>query len=164
MRLLATCACEKVIIDRVGAHSLIALMSKIDIAITPPPDMTSSQLPANAIAPKEWFVFSMWEPENGDFGKDFEQIIEVYWPNEEKILSGKLKFKPEPNGGNQLLSYSISGFPVGQQGKVKVLTWLERHSNRVTEPFPYYVSVAHISNQHYPPGTPHSVISLTIPQ
>jgi hypothetical protein len=127
MRLLATCACEKVIIDRVGAHSLIALMSKID-------------------------------------GKDFEQIIEVYWPNEEKILSGKLKFKPEPNGGNQLLSYSISGFPVGQQGKVKVLTWLERHSNRVTEPFPYYVSVAHISNQHYPPGTPHSVISLTIPQ
>jgi hypothetical protein len=164
MRFLATCACERIIIDRVGAHSLIAIMSRIDIAITPPPDMTANQLPPNAIAPKEWFVFSMWEPEGGDFGKEFEQVIEVFWPNEEKILSGRLKLKPEANGGNQLASYSISGFPVGQQGRVKVLTWLEQQGRRVTEPFPYYISVNYVSGEHHPPGTPHSIISLAIPQ
>jgi hypothetical protein len=76
MRFIATCACEKIIVDKVGTYSLISVMSGTDIAITAPPS-APGQLPANAMLPKEWWVLSMWEPHSDEVGKDFEQVIEV---------------------------------------------------------------------------------------
>jgi hypothetical protein len=161
MRLLATCVCDRLIVDKMGAHSLIAIMSNADIAITPPAG-GSERLPPNAMFPKEWWIFSMWEPASGDVGKEFDQIIQVYWPNGDKILDGKLTFKTDDRTSYN--SYQVLGFPVGQEGKVKILTWVEEQGRALTDPFPYYITIKYLPEGQYPQGTPQSRGIFSIPQ
>ena len=155
MRFISTCACEKLIVDKGGAHSLINVMSSIDIAISPMPGTPLEQIPTNAVMPKEWWIFSMWEADATEVGQEFEQIYQVFWPNGDKLLEGKLKFKPDEKA--QYNSFTILGFPVGQQGRVKINTWVESKGSPITEPFTYSIVMKHVSETHHPPGTPHSV-------
>jgi len=142
MRYLATCACDKIVIDKLGAHSLISVMSNADISIVPAPG-TPEQIPPNAVTPREWWIFSMWEPSSEEAGKEFEQVFQVYWPNKEKLLEGRLGFKPDERV--QYTSYSVLGFPVGQQGKVRIVTWVEQQGSRITDIFDYHITVRHIA-------------------
>lgn len=134
-------------------------MSNADIAITPPAGASPS-LPTNAVTPKEWWIFSIWEPQTDEVGKDFEQPIEVYWPSGEKFVELKVKFKPDERV--QYNSTQMLGFPVGQPGKVKILTWVELQGKRITEPFAYYITIKHISQDLYPAGTPHSLAAYSV--
>jgi hypothetical protein len=155
MRFLATLACEKVVIDKAGAHSLIEIMSGADIAITPPPGLLATQLPPNAMSPKQWWIFSVWEPNTDEVGKEFEQVYAVYWPNGDKLIDGRLTFKADDKV--QYTSYTILGFPVGQEGKLKISTWIEKGGSRITDPFDYFITIRHVSQDKYPPGTPHTL-------
>ncbi|HEV2470334.1 MAG TPA: hypothetical protein VGS78_14180 [Candidatus Sulfotelmatobacter sp.] len=156
MRFISTIACEKVIIDKGGAHTLIEVLSGADIAITPPPGMTPAQLPANALSPKPWWIFSMWEPDEDDEGQEFEQIYVVYWPNGDKLVEGK-STPFTMTDRVQYSSYQLLGFPVGQQGKVRVSTWITKNGNRVTDPFDYFITIRHVSQDHHPKDTPFSI-------
>jgi hypothetical protein len=161
MRFLATCACDKLIVDKIGAHSLINVVSGLDIAMSVPPD-APQQIPPSAMLPREWWIFSMWEPRSDEVGKDFEQVIEVYWPNGEKLLDGRLNFKPDEKVSYN--SYQVVGLPIGQEGKIKILTWVESQGSRITEPFAYYITIKYVREDHYPKGTPSARAVLQIPQ
>ena len=155
MRFISTIACEKVIIDKAGAHTLIEVLSGADIAITPP-EGTSQQLPENALSPKPWWIFSMWEPGKDDEGQEVEQVYAVYWPNGEKLMEGKsVPFRMTDRV--QYTSYQILGFPVGQQGKVKVSTWITRSGNKITAPFDYFITIRHVSQDHHSRETPYTI-------
>jgi hypothetical protein len=104
----------------------------------------------------------MWEPRSDEVGKDFEQVIEVYWPNGEKLLDGRLNFKPDEKVSYN--SYQVVGLPIGQEGKIKILTWVESQGSRITEPFAYYITIKYVREDHYPKGTPSARAVLQIPQ
>jgi hypothetical protein len=161
MRFLATVACDKVIIDKAGAHSLIEVMSGADIVITPPPGLATAELPPNTLSPKQWSIFSMWEPSANEFGKEFEQVYVLHWPNGDKLLDAKVKFKTDDRV--HYTSYSILGFPVGQQGKVKISTWIEKDGSRITDAFDYFITIRHIAQDTYPEGTPYSLSVASVP-
>jgi len=146
MKFLATCACEKVIIDKHGVHSLITVMANMDIAleISPGPD-APKEVPPNLVIPKDWFIFSMWLPSAEEIGKNFVQVIEIYWPNGDKFAEARLKFKTDEKA--QYNSLCMQGFPAGQVGNVKVITWIESEDHRITEVFDYYLAIKRVSQQ-----------------
>jgi hypothetical protein len=143
MRHLATCACDKLIIDKNGAHSLVSIMSNADISIVVQSPAVSEQIPTNAVTPREWWIFSMWEPSSEDVGEQFEQVYQIYWPNNEKLSENRIGFKPDERV--QYNSQPILGFPVGQSGKIRIVTWVDHHGQRVTEVFDYYITIKHIT-------------------
>ena len=148
MKYFATLACEKVIIDNKNAHSLIEIMTNADIqaVVSPEVDPQQAMMPANAVLPKEWFIFSIWQQSDAEIGKSFEQVVQVYWPNNEKFVEGRLSFRPV-DAKAQYNSIRLLGFPAGQEGKIKVLTWVEHEHSRITEVFDYFITIKHRSPQ-----------------
>lgn len=135
-KLLVFAPCEKIILDQSGIASLIALFQRIDAQGTTP------AIPENAVAPKEWAIFTLWEWLPEDSGKKFSQIVQILWPNQAEFQKLEIEFQ----AGN--LRYhqnrvSIVGFPVGQVGDVKIRLWLERDSRKCTDTFTYCIEVAH---------------------
>jgi hypothetical protein len=146
MRCTALLMCEKVIIDKEGAHSLINLMlsAQITAHIKAPGGEQPIELPPNAIAPTQWWIYTQWEPSSDDVGKSFTQKYEVYWPNGDRLADGKLSFV-QTNERLQQSTFYIAGFPVGQTGRVKVVTWLEMpEGQRVCDDLINHILIEHL--------------------
>jgi len=127
-------------------------MSNADIAVAlnpqSPNEPAEQPIPANAVMPREWFVFSMWMPSIEDAGKSFEQVIEIYWPNSDKFTEGRLPFKADEKASYN--SIQMLGFPIGQVGNIKIQTWLEYQGSRITDTFDYCVSIKHLDRPPSP--------------
>jgi hypothetical protein len=146
MKFLALCTCERVIIDKQGAHSLINIMLNAELQISP------EQVPRNAVAPTQWFAYSMWMPSAEDIGQQFEQVYQVYWPDGEKFIETRTAF-PQLDETVQQVSFGFYGLPVGQSGKLRVVTWLDKEGQRITEPVETSIHVKHLPK---PTATPTS--------
>ena len=72
-------ACEKVILAKDNVASLIGLFSKI--ILTVPAD---TELPKNAVSPKEWAVFSIWDIDPGDEKKQYE--MQKVYPDYQYVI------------------------------------------------------------------------------
>jgi hypothetical protein len=146
MKCLALLACEKVIIDKDGAHSIINVMLNAEISLQliaePGKAIPPVTVPPNALTGTMWWIYSIWEPSQDDVGKPIEQVYKVYWPSGEHLLEGRLPYALKDDSMNQT-TFSIAGFPIGQQGKVKIVTWLESEGKRFTEDAETFVSVKH---------------------
>jgi len=140
MKSLALCTCEKVIIDKAGAHSLINLILNAELQLA----QGIEEVPRNAVNPYQWFIYSAWVPSSEDVGEHFEQVFQIYWPDGQKFFENKLGFT-QPDESVQQVSFGIVGFPIGQTGRMKILTWLEKKRSRVTE-----VGEANIVIKHIP--------------
>src|SRR5437879_5919714 len=101
MKCHAFCACNKIVIDKDGAHSLIEIMLNAEVRLTEVPlGATVSPgavaagipIPQNAVAPTKWWLYTQWEPSPRDVGKTFEQVFQVYWPQGEKFAENRLGF------------------------------------------------------------------------
>jgi len=151
MKSLVICACEKVITDKAsGATSLISVMkgaeAKFAIPSQPEPiNISPGEIPFNTVTPNLWFVYAMWEGSPGDEGKEFEQVTEIFWPNGERFISNRLPFVLNDTLIAQNSVGSI-GFPLGQEGDVKILAWVEQDRQRQCDPVEYNVTVRHPQN------------------
>ncbi len=145
MKFIALCACERVIVDKIGAHSLINIMQNVQVQGVPKgPSQTllpTPAVPTNTVLSNLWFIFSMWKPSAEDIGKTFEQVHQVFWPDGTKFNEGKLQFKPDEN--MQQNSYGLVGFPVGQPGPLRIVTWVEDNGKRITDVLDYEIRVKH---------------------
>lgn len=144
MRFLALCTCEKVIIDKQGAHSLINLMWNAEI-------QAAVQVPQNAVAPQQWFVYTTWVPVPEDVGRKFEQVYQIYWPDGEKFSENRLGFT-QIDESVQQVSLSVMGFPVGQMGQLRIVTWLDHNGHRVTDLIETFIRVKHAAQQNAIPS------------
>lgn len=139
MNPIVFCACEKIIIDRTtGGHSLIGIMISAEarFAGTPP------ALPPNAVVPNMWFVYAMWETSTEDIDRPCEQVLEVDWPNGERFIHNRLSFTPDKTLRVQN-SVGMVGFPLGQNGDLRIRAWIEREGESVSSVAEYQVSVKH---------------------
>jgi hypothetical protein len=155
MKCVALLACEKLIIDREGTHSIINVMTNANITMQEmepggvPRDVTTP--PSNAVAPIQWWVYSLWNPSPEDVGRSFEQVYQLYWPNGEKVREARLPFV-QPSDRLQQSSFSFVGLPVGQPGKVRIVTWAELDGHCVTDVSETYLYITHNADMKDRPG------------
>jgi hypothetical protein len=133
--------CEKVIIDDTGVASLIGLFNQIKV--TPP----TTPLPPNAAAPKEWAVFVSWTVENGDEGKEFDQLVRVLTPGGVVFTEIRTKFVMQKNK-NQQVRMPLIGVPIAAVGDCAIWLSLKHQGRIIAEPPPIYLKVEHL------PATP----------
>jgi hypothetical protein len=146
MKCHAFCACNKIIIDKDGAHSIIEIMLNAEVKMSMATSLDGPQVPAvippNAIAPNMWWLYTQWEPSTADVGQGFEQVFQVYWPNGEKFIESRLPFTQKDDRMNQI-SFYIGGFPVGQQGRLRLVTWLDCQGHAASGITESFVSIQH---------------------
>jgi hypothetical protein len=77
-------------------------------------------VPGNAVAPKEWAVFTSWDRLPTDEGKEFNQCLQVLYPDGRVFFDNReLKFARK-QGERKHNAVGILGFPVGQKGDYKI--------------------------------------------
>ncbi len=129
-------ACEKVILAADGMASLIGLFSKI--IITAPGE---TEIPKNAVAPREWAVFSAWDTDPGDELKEYTFCTQMIYPDQSQFGEiAKTKMKIELNKRSQVY-VQIIGFPIGQVGQYTVRTWVEENQQRVFGPIEFKIEL-----------------------
>lgn len=136
-KLRAFIACEKVIYDEKKVPSLISLFSSVEVRIM-------GGMPADAVIPKDWAIFTMWDAEPGDAGVAFVQCTQILWPDGKPFLDRNehaLKF--EPGKPNYLHRLQMGAFPVGKHGDCTIRVWLESNGTVVAEPALLKVNVKH---------------------
>jgi hypothetical protein len=138
-KLVLAVACETIITEQDGVASLIRLFNTLRAFVDP-----NSSIPENAVAPKEWAFFSIWEGFPEDEGLEFVQRCEVLYPNGSPypvLADYSFVFLP---GQRQQNAGKVIGFPIGQQGNYKLRIWLEREGQAVASSEPMIIGVEHV--------------------
>ena len=135
-KLLVFAPCEKAIIDEHGNATLIILMQNVGV------QAGKEEIPKNAVTPKEWAVFALWEPLPEDYGKTFVQVLQTLLPDGSEFKKSEMRFQMQEK--LQQNRMAIMGFPVGQVGRLTLNMWLEVDSVRVGEVHSYCLTVSHI--------------------
>ncbi len=129
-------ACEKVIIGKDEVASLIGLFSKIVVKVAP-----GTEIPPNAVGPKEWWVYSIWETEPGDERREYMLCTEILYPDGSRFGEiSRLRINVELNKRAQMM-VQILGFPIGQPGEHTVRTWIEENQERVFGPIQFGIGL-----------------------
>ena len=139
-------ACEKVITDQQqdGVASLIALFNKIVVTV---PAGSPPEIPRNAVAPKEWAVFSAWDTDPGDEQKEHILCTQLLYPDESPFADvNKTVMKVELKKRSQMI-VRILGFPIGQPGFHTVRTWIEENRQMVFGPIEFKIELEIIKQE-----------------
>lgn len=129
-------ACEKVILTADNVASLISLFNKIAVVVP-----NETDIPKNAIAPKEWAIFSIWDTEPGDELKDCTFCSQMFYPDQTQFGEvHRVKMKIELNKRSQV-NLQIAGFPIGQMGQYTVRTWIEENQRVVVDPIEFKIEL-----------------------
>ncbi|MGA9393498.1 MAG: hypothetical protein WBV69_23915 [Candidatus Sulfotelmatobacter sp.] len=146
MKCTTVLTCEKVIIDKEGAHSIINVMLNAEIVLQQLNESENTQaipIPPDAVAPQVWWIYTIWQPSPDDVGKSFEQVYQTYWPNNgDKFMEARINFTLKDETPMQT-TFHVGGLPVGRVGKVKVLTWLDHQGHCMTEVSEAYINIKH---------------------
>jgi hypothetical protein len=128
--------CEKIILAVDGVASLIGLFSKI-LASVP----AETEIPKNAVAPKEWAIVAIFDPEPGDELREYVLCIQVFYPDKTQFgESTKIKLNVEAGKRTQAFA-QVPGFPIGQIGKYTVHIWVEENQQIVVGPIDIQVEL-----------------------
>jgi hypothetical protein len=156
MKSTALLACEKLIVDKDGAHSLINVMHSAAVVLQPQKLGDVPQripIPSDAVVPNQWWIYSVWMPSLQDVGGSFEQVYQLYWPSGEKFAENRLAFTQKDHRLQQTSFYYV-GFPVGQPGNLRIVSWLDREGQRVSDIIETYVRIDHSSPESPIEGAP----------
>ncbi len=87
---------------------MIALFSKI-VATVP---VGSPEIPANAVIPKEWAIFSSWDSEPSD-AKEYVLCTQILYPDKSQFGEiGRVPVLVQPSLRAQTVVV-VKGFPIG---------------------------------------------------
>ena len=109
-KLLVFAPCEKVIISQDENNpTLIAILSEISGEIEAP-----APLDSKGLAPMRWSIFSMWQQEDGDEKKDFEQTIRLISPSGHRAIDAPSEMKL--TAPTHRVTAHLGTVPVGEPG------------------------------------------------
>jgi hypothetical protein len=136
-------ACEKVIIDQpipaqppltTGSPSLINLFSKILVD-------GNVDIPANAVAPYSWAIFSLWDSEPGDEAKSYFLCTALSYPDGSAFGEVVRLHIPVTIGQRSQMIFRVNGFPIGQIGFYTVRAWIEEDQKTVYGPIEFKIEL-----------------------
>src|SRR5271165_3941587 len=128
MKLLLIAPCQIALQDPEQGHSLIAIFHDILIKL---PE-TSPAPPPNAIIPREWAIFTKFALEPNEEGKDYALATNIFWPDETSFVSQVLHAAQPTKNGMAFIA-KLQGFPMGQNGKVRITQQLFMGDQVVSE-------------------------------
>jgi hypothetical protein len=135
MKLLILAACEKVLSDPQSGPSLIAIFNGMKVTTH-----TDAVVPRDALLPREWSIFSRWQLEPEEEGKNYTSSTEILWPDGTQF--GRLDLVAEqPTADGMSFTGRLTGFPIGQNGKVRIIQTLKRDDGSVSGPFEMFLTV-----------------------
>jgi len=82
--------------------------------------LQDAPLPERAIAPNQWAVFTMWEPEPGETGETFTQVVRVFAPDGSLFFENEHTVFIPPEFIQMRVKINIQTLPVWQPGKVHI--------------------------------------------
>ncbi len=138
-KLYVFAVCDKVILDANGTASLISLFNEVHAVLA-----SGTEIPPNAVAPKEWAIFVSWKQEPEDAGKEYEQILQIINPDESVFQQTGIKFTFARDKTHHQNTGQVVGFPVGREGTYTVKMWLEHNKVTVFEPLTISLRVKHV--------------------
>lgn len=122
--------CEKVIFSQTLVASVINMFAKLTINLA----REAPEVPADAVAPKEWAVFSSWDTESGDELKEYFFCMEIFYPDHSQFGdTSRVRINVEPNKSAQV-GVQLVALPIGQVGFYTVKTWVEENHHVVVDP------------------------------
>lgn len=110
-KLLSLLMCDRVLVTRDDAVSLISIFDVLRFDLPTPP---KEGLPPKANIPVEWYIYSMWAATEGDAGKEYEQRFTIIGADGVKPFEAFLDFTQE--GHSERTVVSVNGFPIMQPG------------------------------------------------
>jgi hypothetical protein len=113
MKLLVIAPCDRIINDPTFGNSLIAVFHEIQIKLPP-----GSEVPASAMIPRDWSIFSKYYLDPEEEGKEYYSITKVFWPSGEKFAEISLLSANPKNG--MAFAVRLQGAPIGQNGKYRI--------------------------------------------
>jgi len=96
-----------------------------------------TNIPANAVVPKDWAIYSSWDNEIGDEQKEYIICTQIFYPDKSPFgVAGKNPLRIEPNKRSQNI-VRLNGLPIGQTGLYTVRTWIEENEQTVVGPIEF---------------------------
>ena len=136
-RLTTFLACEKVIWEKeTEVPTLVAIIGGVKAQYVPIPGEPVAIQP-NALAPRAWAIFTVWECRGEDVGKTFHQKSEIITPSQSVFEEMKADLPFVAKDGLNNNSINIMAFPVGIEGIWRVKLWLESKDGQVLIPEAY---------------------------
>jgi len=143
LKLLVFLPCETVIISQEGNTSVVSVLEQVLANLQP-------EAPPNAAVPMKWAILSLWHRDEPIEGvKKYDQLINVYWPNGEQVLTIEQSFNVSNAHTNFRCVATVLAFPVGQEGRVLLKTSLRESGDRNewVEYAQFPINVAHVKQE-----------------
>ena len=137
MKLLLSNPCEKVLQDPDSGHSLIAVFHDIKIQIS----KDAEAPPNDAVVPQNWAVFSKFGLDHEEENKEYSLLTDIFWPDGKPFVSGNQLNALPPTKNGMTFVVKLQGFPMGQNGEVKVRQTLKCNGAIVFGPFESIVRI-----------------------
>lgn len=114
--------CEKAIIAKDEVASLIGLFNRIILS------PSQADIPKEALVPKEWVVFGIWDSDEDLAGKDIFACMKLLYPDGSQF--GQTIKQKQVTSEDKVIKrlqtfFQINAFPIGQEGPYEVHAWLE---------------------------------------
>ena len=135
-KLALLAACDNVLLDDDQNPTLVSVFCALDAA-----NQGGGEIPNNALAPKIWFVLSMWFAEQNEIGKSFTQKIQIVLPDGSEFGSGSEEFTMVKR--SHTLKIRVVGLPIGYEGKITVKAWLESLNTHISDTHEYEIDIRH---------------------
>jgi hypothetical protein len=136
---VALLTAEKILNDPKAGGSLIGIFYELSLAFPggePPPK--------NAVIPRDWVLYSAWKLDESDTsGISYTLRTEVYWPDGQLFVSSGLPADPANIKDYAIFHLAIQGLPIGQEGDLRIVTWLEQDEKVVSQEKVATVSLSH---------------------
>ena len=126
-------ACEKVLITKQETASLISLFSRIVLQVG-----KGTQIARDAVLPREWFVFGVWDTEPEDADQEFDCFFQMLYPDGTQFSEVvKVSFKPVAPIRRSQVYFQMPGFPISQKGFYTIKVWIEQAGKQVIAPIEF---------------------------
>jgi hypothetical protein len=100
------------------------------------------KLPSNAVFPREWAIFTLWQIGESELHRDYKQWLEIIWPDGGVYLKQPMPIRADKPDWIQMTA-NIFGFPCGQPGKIVVRTWMESEERILSDVTETFILVIH---------------------
>jgi hypothetical protein len=149
LKLYAFVTCDRVITDTEGQTSLIGLFNELTVVLMDP----MAQPPGDAVAARDWAIFTSWEKSSEDDGKEFHQDIQLLYPD-------GTPFSPEMDYPFVILAdkrfqnviAKSRGFPIGKPGRYTISMKLRSNGITIFGPVEIWIDIKYGSAPANPPS------------
>jgi len=131
-KLISLLVCEKIIVSKDETPTLVNVVQTVKTTLVTP---QLSEVPSDAVAPLGWAIFTIWEPDESDIDKEFHQKSQIIMPDGAPSSAVQADLPFILKKGLNFNYVNIFGFPVGQEGVLRIRISLESNGKTISEHF-----------------------------